>query len=500
MTDNLRALFVIAIIALVVFTVAKPAFSGILSPSVFQRQRGLWLTLTLVLFLAHDFWLYVFAAAAIVFNAQRSAPNKLSIYLMLLFVAPAYSAKISGLGLFNFLFEVDYIRLLSLVILFPLFIRILDERNQPNFGRTVPDKFLLIFMLLLTFMELREGEFTVLMRRIFYNFTDIFLPYFVASRGFRNVSQFRECLSTYLLACLLLAGVAIFEYSKTWLLYAGLADGLGIDSGGLFLYLERSSSLRALASTGQPIVLGYLLMIAIGCFYYLRPHLLRKELTLIILVTLFAGLLATSSRGPWIGCYILLFTLALLNKKPLLQVGKFFVWSVVLFCLALVLPAGDKIINILPWIGHSEGETLDYREQLLTSSLAVVEKNPWFGSMDYMSSPELARMVQGQGIIDIVNSYVQVLLQYGYVGLFLYCGFFVSILYSLAQILYGFKEKNDLHVLGCTFFSILIGILITIYTVSSISFIPSVYWIFAGMATAYVNLVRVNDKLLRSEI
>lgn len=36
----------------------------------------------------------------------------------------------------------------------------------------------------------------------------------------------------------------------------------------------------------------------------------------------------------------------------------------------------------------------------------------------------------------------------------------------------------------------LLGILITIFTVSSITFIPVVYWSLAGVAVAYVQMVR----------
>lgn len=71
----------------------------------------------------------------------------------------------------------------------------------------------------------------------------------------------------FALAAMVLALIGIFEYSRHWLLYSSLIDVMGLN-WGMSNYLGRGGSLRASASAGQAIVLGYVISVAIGfiCF------------------------------------------------------------------------------------------------------------------------------------------------------------------------------------------------------------------------------------------
>lgn len=146
---------------------------------------------------------------------------------------------------------------------------------------------------------------------------------------------------------------------------------------------------------------------------------------------------------------------------------------------------------MLPYIGTLEKDNITYRERLLDNSLIVIERNLWFGSFDFRKTPEMQSMVQGQGIIDIVNTYLNLALRFGVVGLALFVAFFASALLSLRKTLRTFADKDEhLCRLGRSLLATLLGILVTIFTVSSITFIPVVYWSLAGVAVAYVQMVR----------
>lgn len=100
-------------------------------------------------------------------------------------------------------------------------------------------------------------------------------------------------------------------------------------------------------------------------------------------------------------------------------------------------------------------------------------------------------MIQGEGIIDIVNSYISLALRFGLVGLALFVAFFASVLLSMYKALRAFPDKEDEHRrLGRALLATLLGILMIIFTVSSITVIPVVYWSVGGLCVAYVQMVR----------
>jgi hypothetical protein len=53
-------------------------------------------------------------------------------------------------------------------------------------------------------------------------------------------------------------------------------------------------------------------------------------------------------------------------------------------------------------------------------------------------------------------------------------------------------KDSEEHVLGRALLATLLAIMVTIFTVSSISFIPLVYWSVAGLGVAYAQMIRRN--------
>src|SRR5262249_4057421 len=93
------------------------------------------------------------------------------------------------------------------------------------------------------------------------------------------------------------------------------------------------------------------------------------------------------------------------------------------------------------------------------------------------------------GLMDIVNTYLEIAMKSGLVGLGLFVVFFASIILRLRRVL-KFPSIKDVNFIAAVRASIaiLIGMLVTIATASSIDFIPYVYWSFAGLC---VSLIRI---------
>ena len=78
MPEHIRALIVILLLATAVFAFAKlPATAVAMDPRDFARRRNLWFAITLIAFLAHNFWIYIVMSAALLLLARSSERNPL---------------------------------------------------------------------------------------------------------------------------------------------------------------------------------------------------------------------------------------------------------------------------------------------------------------------------------------------------------------------------------------------------------------------------------------
>ena len=255
------------------------------------------------------------------------------------------------------------------------------------------------------------------------------------------------------------------------------------------VYVRREGMLRAVASAGSPIVLGFIIMVAIGCVLAVWQTTRLRRFAGIALAIVAAGLVASLSRGPWIGAVVLVLAYLATGPNAVANVGTFAMIGAVALMAFLMTSPGSQLLDFLPFIGSVDAGSVDYRQRLFENAVQVIERNPWLGSADYLSTPEMQEMIQGQGIIDIVNTYLRVALNSGLVGLGLFLGFFTTILIGLRRVV----KLNAVRDIGFSAYArasmaTLIAILVTIGTVSSVEFIPYVYWSFAGLCVALVRI------------
>jgi O-antigen ligase len=322
-------------------------------------------------------------------------------------------------------------------------------------------------------------------------FLTVALPYYGMSRAAKTGYDFRPIIAAFVYPMLGLAVVGLFETAKNWHLYHHLSHYWGADDtfGG---YLYREGLLRAYGPGSQPIVLGTVFQIAIGLLLCLNPSTFRGRHRLVLIGILCLGLLSTVSRGPMVGLAVTLFLYVVLadgrfrNFGRVALIGLFVLWPLT------HTAVGQQLLSFLPFIGDIDPGSISYREKLFDNSMIVIARNPIFGSANFMGTPEMVEMIQGEGIIDIVNTYLQVALEYGLVGLFLFVSIFISVLFRIRAAMKTLPaDAVELKQLGAGLFATLCGILVTIATVSSIKFIPLLYWSLAGLGVAYVRAVEM---------
>lgn len=491
MAEHVRALIVLLALSLVFFLIARGAVTQLLPEATFKRWRNLWVVATLVLFLSNSVWVCVLATGALLLIFRRREEHVMGLYFVLLFVSPPVPAEIPGLGIIDHLWVLDHYRLLSLTLLLPVALVLLQRASTPRLGSSPVDWWVLGYLGLMCLLAFRPGNLTSGLRTVLTLSVEIFLPYYVASRSIRDEEGLKHALTGFVVASMILSLVAIFEILRSWKLYSAVLGALGVNEWMFGGYLMRSGLLRPNASVGNSIVLGYVLVVALGLFFYVKESVSKRSHRLLGMAVLAGGVVASISRGPWMGALLLVFVYLALGPKALKRLGSVGLSMLTAFLLLSALPSGQLLIDMLPVIGTADQGNVEYRANLITAALPVIERHFLLGSFDFLHAPELQVMMQGEGIIDVVNSYVGVALYAGVVGLTLFVGIFLSTLGQLRKHTRTARQQAPrIAVLGRALTATVAATMFIIYTVSSIITIPVVYWPLIGVCVAYTGVVR----------
>jgi O-Antigen ligase len=488
MPPNLIALIVVLTCAVLALYIGGQLVEPFISRREFLAWRIAWFAATIAAFLSEEFFVYAAVVVIICLYARSVGAASTGLFFLLLFAAPQIDIPISGFGFVNQLFPVNNGRLLSITLLLPILFTTRKAGNQ-SLGFTAPDWLVVIYALLLAGLQFRGSDLTNVMRNTVVFALDILVPYFAFSRAITNISDLRKALVAVVIAALPLALIALVETTKSWHLYAGIAVAWR-PSFPYFDFVRRSGVLRAITTAGDPITFGFVMMAAVGCLLAVWQRSRRWQgYAWVAMIMLAVGLATSLSRGPWLGTLILVLVHSATGPHAARKMAKLTLISSAVSVVLLLSPFSEAVINILPFFGSVDEATVTYRQRLLQSGYEVLEQNLMLGSSDYLSTPEMKALVQGEGIIDTVNSYLQVALNSGLIGLGLFLGFFVTILIALRQVA-KLDANRDVSRCAGALTATLLAILVTIATVSSVYFIPYIYWTFAGLSVALVRISR----------
>jgi len=486
-TVTLNEMLRIVVIAAPVWFLARPIALRFSSAQDFARRRLVWFALVVSAFLSPNFWLWCVLAVPLLFWAGRKDSNPLGFYLLMLFVIPQIEIDIPII-LVNRLFDLDIYRLLSICVLIPAAWRLWQSRRgKAGAHLGLMDWLVIGFGVLQLVLFIPYESPTNTLRRAFLFFVDTYVLYYVASRACTSRRQIQEAMACFCLAAAIMAPIAVFEAARHWLLYTDLAYQW--HGGASTFYYTRLGSVRAQASAGDPLALGYVLAVGFGFWLYLKSHIHAVSLRTVTTLLLCLGLLAPFSRGPWLGAVVIYFVYAALNPRAISGMFKALVIFFIATAVIALSPLGSKIASVLPFMGGQVGyDSFLYREALLQRSWELFQQHPWFG--DPFALTQMEDLRQGEGIIDLVNAYVEVGLFNGLIGLLLFVGFILQALIKAYRFARRMARTDpDLALLGGSLVACIVGTMIMLATCSLIYGYQKMFYVLGGLAFAYTRLV-----------
>jgi hypothetical protein len=492
MSHNLKDLVVVLGLALALFHFARPIATRFMDAADFSRRRNVWLALTALAFISPSFWLFVLFAIPTLIWARRRDRNPAALYLLLLHVIPPLPIAIPVIGI-NQLFDLDNYRLLAFCILIPVALQ-LRRAKQPAMpaGLQVMDVLLLAFGALYVIFYIPPDlpnhvilpdSPTNMLRRALLFLVDVYALYFFMSRTCSSRERMAEAMAAFCLGCAVMALVAAFESARHWLLYADIQ----IRWTGNYerLYLERYGLLRAQAAAGHSLALGYLLAIAFGFWLYLQKQVDSKGARIAVSLLLWLGLIAAYSRGPWLGAVAIYLAFMAVGPGTFGRVVKAATVVGGLLVLISYSPYGERIVKVLPFMGgRIDQANVAYREQLAARSWQLFLEHPFFG--DQLAFSKMQDLRQGQGIIDLVNTYAELAVFRGFAGLFLFVTFaLLAVFTAYRAVRTSVAADPDRARLGASLLACMLGTLLMLFDASLILGYEKMFYALAGLASAY---------------
>jgi O-antigen ligase len=257
----------------------------------------------------------------------------------------------------------------------------------------------------------------------------------------------------------------------------------------LSTYLTRGDSLRATVSAGSPLPLGFMLAMGFGLWLHIGWQFQSKLVRWGGVALFWFGLLAAYSRGPWMAGAAVYVVFNAFSPRPVTKLMKAAAAAMITAMIVAMTPLADKILSVLPFTGGQvDTYNVIYRQRLFARCLEVIGESPWLGAPDgYL---KLADMRQAQGIVDLVNTYMQIMLNNGILGLGLFLGFILTALYRAWRAGRMLRKLNpEISSLGPALAACIVGTLLMLADGSFGNGVEKAFYMLGALSSAYAYLL-----------
>ncbi len=399
MLQHVKTLVAIEVLLVIGLALYRFALSPEHRRVVSGKAVGLTLLTPAVALLSGQLYVYyAYLTVAVAFNS-RSRAELSSIYLLMLPMTPVLVRQLSAGGVYLLPWTAVASMNLGAAI------GMLVGRPKKTVTRPLYDVAAVLLILMFAYIQGRDVSATSILRTTLGTVLGFVGPYLLVSRGVSSRADLDLSLLRLALAATMSSIVAVFETLRHWVLYQSFKDALHIPLElGSATMMMRGGRIR----TGGPIldysVAGIFFAAVLMTMPYLKSRF-RPGWFWLIVATDVVGLVATQSRGAWLGAAIGL--AAILAYRGWVARTAIFV-AIAAAVQYVVIPAlgtQSKLAETLGSGGASVG-TAEYRQRLLTRGMEQVWAHPLLGQDQNVLVANLQDMVQGQHIVDFVNGHL----------------------------------------------------------------------------------------------
>ncbi len=370
------------------------------------RAFFVWVLCLFPLFLlSNGFLTLAVAAAAMLALAPIKASYRIAFYILVVPAVPFYVQFDVPFPGINYLMSLNHQRIAAVLILAPLLFY--PSARRANWGFF--DFALIAYAIYSATMVALSVNVTGGLRYLIEQVLLLIIPYSAIVRSLHTTDDLEDTLRAYLSCSIILAAIAFIATLKQWDFYS-LPN-----SGTAFAVADYRGGFLRIAGVANTHSLGFHLAAALLLIEHLKTRLDWSFITRVALRgLLLIGVLATGSRGALAGLVIGY------GVYFVFMLRSVFVWFLaVTLSLVAVAIAGYWLLEA----DHSAFDpygTFNYRQELVITSLAYMREHLLFGDLHFLASGRFDHLVQGQGIVDVTNLYLQIGLVFGLIGLSLF--------------------------------------------------------------------------------
>lgn len=465
---------------------------GIIAAFIFRPRFGdtktsaraamFWLVSTPVLFLIpQSLAALVICAAILAILAPRGFDDRAAFYMMTLVAVPSAVAGVIPFPGLNHLFVLNFPEAACLVLLVPALIL----GKPPKAARYAPTIGIMVIILTILFsiQEFRSANLTSGLRATIENILHYALPFMALIRLAPTTASFEKIFSAFVFIAVIFFFSAVVSQVTSWNFYTFLTERHGVPT-----FADFRQGLLRVSVTVIPVLVGYVMTVGMIVVEYFR---IRRKIG--ALMTWFyrgafiAATVITVSRGAWLAMALGLLTFYFFAKAPRSVRSPLIALSILFLFPTAIYFTMTADLNTIDQYGSFE-----YRRELLRTSLEQVWARPFFGDPFYLDSGRFDHLYQGQGIIDVVNYYVQLMLEHGLVGLGLYLWAFGAAIFGLLSLGKFVRRDNarELELQRAVMLSAIAAYLVTMATVSAVSLASHFGIIILALSAAFIGAAR----------
>ncbi|MFL0810269.1 MAG: O-antigen ligase family protein [Agarilytica sp.] len=424
-----------------------------------------------------------FATIFIVLHFSRGSneSEKIAFYFAIVFTLTMSAGLRLDFGV-N-LGSLNFSRLLILTLLLPM---LFGKKDSAMKKLNAIDKAVILFLAWQFLLNFRITPFTGAVRMNLWLVVDYLVPYLALRYFIRDYNLLFAAITFALLSQMFLA---CFEGLMSWHVHTHLERLAGFAEIKGTQYKVRHGFLRVQTSFSNPLTFALFGNVAFLCAVVFFKRIGFSEMPKMKLFTL--GLLGVTALGTFFSgsragiaglvlVYGILMVLlwAIKRKK---DPKKMMITGALVVLVVAMLSVGDYI-----------KEEFGYRYLLLEVSTGVIADNFLFGSLFPTSDPRMEVLRQGEGIIDIVNTYLHFALFYGVPALLL----FVFALFTSMNRLYNYlrEAEGEKLTIGVFAFVSLVLLAFNIGTTSAIGWTYPWIWMTLCIASNIVARAEVERR------